>query len=474
MNYKELFTGWFFYSASATLISAAIVGSNSAWALDLPAVDCVITPSKSVDLSVATSGVIRHIHAERSEHVKAGQLLVELNSRVEEANLNLAKLKANMKAEISAEEINLRYDRLQNERVRNLQEKKLVSGQNIDESKRSEQVSYWRLQQAKDTYAVRQLELERAAAQLDNTRVFAPFDGVVTQVYKSEGEYVEDSPVMQLVQLNPLHVEAVLGMEYFGQIHNNMLGDVYPETNLNTPYSAHIEVVDPVGDTASGTFGVRLTMDNPGNHIVSGVKCILKLSDALYTEPNNSEQAPSDTASASEAPLTDSAKLPASATSSEESSKESMTQSIELSGGVIPSYKFGPFASDKEQKKAAQIIESYGFDPQRVDADFDFIKGYLVLSADSYRQPSSQLLAQFGRLGVKDMMVMPQKTYQGRISFGAYNGPQSANMRQAALTRMGIKSEVVARTEKESATWLAVESINEAKREAILQKLGSL
>ena len=467
MKYKELCARFFFYSAFGGITSIC-VGASSAIAVELPAVDCVITPSKSVDLSVATSGVIRYLHAQRSDQVKAGDLLVELSSRVEEANLNLAKLKARMKAEISAEEINLRYDRLQKERVHNLQEKKLVSNQNIDESKRSEQVSYWRLQQAKDTYAVRQLELERATAQLDNTRVFAPFDGVVTQVYKSEGEYVEDAPVLQLVQLNPLHVEAVLGMEYYGQIHKNMLGDVYPETNKNSPYSARVELVDPVGDTASGTFGVRLIMDNPGSHIASGVKCVLKLSDSSYADDSDTAAQPALNANDAASPPMSTEQI------SSDDVSASMTQSIELSGATIPSYKFGPFSNSKTQKAASSIIESYGFSPQLIAAQVDFIKGYLVLSGSSYRQSSQQLLLNFRRLGVKDMMIMPKKTYQGRISFGAYNGPESAEMRKASLAKKGIDANVVARKEQEQASWLEVKDINEAKRDAILLRLDSL
>ena len=72
------------------------------------------------------------------------------------------------------------------------------------------------------------------------------------------------------------------------------------------------------------------------------------------------------------------------------------------------------------------------------------------------------------------MMIMPKKTYQGRISFGAYNGPESAEMRKASLAKKGIDANVVARKEQEQASWLEVKDINEAKRDAILLRLDSL
>jgi hypothetical protein len=34
-----------------------------------------------------------------------------------------------------------------------------------------------------------------------------------------------------------------------------------------------VEVVDPTLDAASGTFGVRLRLPNPGYRIPAGVKC---------------------------------------------------------------------------------------------------------------------------------------------------------------------------------------------------------
>ena len=39
-------------------------------------------------------------------------------------------------------------------------------------------------------------------------------------------------------------------------------------------------VVDKVVDAASGTFGIRLEVPNPGNRIPSGLKCRVRLGDS--------------------------------------------------------------------------------------------------------------------------------------------------------------------------------------------------
>ena len=38
-------------------------------------------------------------------------------------------------------------------------------------------------------------------------------------------------------------------------------------------YSAKVTVVDKLVDAASGTFGVRLELPNPGNQLPAGLKC---------------------------------------------------------------------------------------------------------------------------------------------------------------------------------------------------------
>jgi len=48
---------------------------------------------------------------------------------------------------------------------------------------------------------------------------------------------------------------------------------VIPEQPIGGSYTAQVQVVDLTVDAASGTFGVRLTLPNPGNRIPAGVKC---------------------------------------------------------------------------------------------------------------------------------------------------------------------------------------------------------
>ena len=103
-----------------------------------------------------------------------------------------------------------------------------------------------------------------------------PIDGVVMDRYKSPGEYVEDQPILKLAQVNPLNVEVIIPLPWLGTIQNGMTARVYPEKPVAGSYSAKVVIVDPVVDSASGTFGVRFELPNPRQRIPAGLTCDVK------------------------------------------------------------------------------------------------------------------------------------------------------------------------------------------------------
>ena len=59
----------------------------------------------------------------------------------------------------------------------------------------------------------------------------------------------------------------------FGSIEPGMPAEIEPEAPAEGLHAATVDVVDPLIDAASGTFGVRLTLPNPDHAVPSGLKC---------------------------------------------------------------------------------------------------------------------------------------------------------------------------------------------------------
>ncbi len=258
--------------------------SFSAAADEPQELDCVITPSALVEVSTALPGVLREVVVDRSDRVAKGQLLAQLDSGVELAELELAKARAKMDAIVRLRETSLRYDRRSSQRLASLHGNKLVSAEDKDRAEREAYLSDWRLQDAKDLLRQRELELVRAQQVLLRRQVYSPIDGIVVQRMRHAGEYVEEQPILRIAQLDPLYVEAIVPMSEFGHIRRGMPARVFPEISPDQALTAEVVVVDGMGDAASGTFGVRLALANPDHGIPAGVKCRLRLSDDRVVE----------------------------------------------------------------------------------------------------------------------------------------------------------------------------------------------
>ncbi len=264
-------------SKKIRLILALMLPSISAVAEEQQTFDCVMVPSAIVGVSTAVPGVLESVNADRSDRVEQGQLLAALESDVEVVERNLAQVRAETEAAVRLREVSLMFDQRSLRRVKSLHRDKVVSIEVKDKAERETRLAGWRLQDAKDLLRQRSLELQRAEEVLTRRQVRSPIDGIIVQRLHHPGEYVEDDPILRIAQLDPLYIEAIIPMTEFGSIKPGMRASVVSEIDPDRMLSAEVEVVDGMGDAASGTFGIRLALPNPDYGIPTGVKCQLRL-----------------------------------------------------------------------------------------------------------------------------------------------------------------------------------------------------
>jgi RND family efflux transporter MFP subunit len=244
-----------------------------------PAADCVINPYQVTDLSSPVAGVIKSVLVGKSEKVEAGQLVARLESSVEQATVNLARIRAKIESEIDESKVQVAFDGKRKNRFDSLYQRKTISEDLKDDVDREEQLALVRLQQAKELKSIRELELARAQAQLNQKTIRSPIDGFVLQQFKRAGEYVEEQAIVRVAQLDPLSVEAILPIEMFGKIEVGQTASVHLNAFAGKQYDARVKIVDPMGNAASGTFGVTLELPNKSHEIPAGLKCSVVFTD---------------------------------------------------------------------------------------------------------------------------------------------------------------------------------------------------
>ena len=270
-EYKRIFAG-----AIAALLAALAtdVGANN-----ISTFDCVIQPTEVVELSSPVPGIIESIDLDRSDPVEQGQVVAKLKSDVEQAQVELSKQRAGFEGEIESKRASLSFARRSQERTQKLFNKKAVPFHVLDEAKTGAVLAATELRNAEQNKRMAELELERAEATLALRVVRSPISGVVVERLKSPGEFVEDKPILSIAQLDPLRVEVIVPVAKHGTITTGMRAEVTPELARKRKYIAQVIIVDKVVDAASGTFGVRLELPNPGNFIPGGLRCSLTFLD---------------------------------------------------------------------------------------------------------------------------------------------------------------------------------------------------
>jgi multidrug efflux pump subunit AcrA (membrane-fusion protein) len=113
----------------------------------------------------------------------------------------------------------------------------------------------------------------------------SPISGVVIERYKSAGEYVEDQPVIRVAKIDTLHVEILAPIEMLGRIAVGMRARVALQPAQLGSRFATVTRVDQVADAASGTFGVRLELANPGQVLPAGLRCLASFEDLPEATP---------------------------------------------------------------------------------------------------------------------------------------------------------------------------------------------
>jgi RND family efflux transporter MFP subunit len=241
-----------------------------------PEYDCLIEARQALDIRSPVEGVIETVYVQRGASVKKGQTLALLYSGPERAMLDLARSRAGNEGEIKSAEARVELTRKKYERAEELVKKNFVSANARDEAEAEYRLALEQLRVAQENRRLNELEMKRAEEVLAQREIRSPVAGVVVEVMLKPGELTSSNqkdPIVKLMQIDPLNVELILPLQHYGKIKVGQRAWVLPEAPVGGKYVARVEVVDPVLDAASGTFGVRLTLPNPERRIPAGLKC---------------------------------------------------------------------------------------------------------------------------------------------------------------------------------------------------------
>jgi RND family efflux transporter MFP subunit len=266
-----------------TLLTGALPARAQTAAIDsISAETCIIKPHVQIQLGSAVSGLLSAVLVDRGDVVHQGQIVAQLESSVEQATAALDQLRASNDSAIKAETLDRELSVREAARKKSLVEKGIENQNALDELATKVQEGDQRIQQAKTDQQVAALTAERSERSLALKQIRSPIDGVVIERKLSAGEYIyEQTSILTIAQLDPLNVELVLPLSRYGEINVHSTAIVHPNAPVGGAYPAKVDVIDPVIDAASATFGVRLLLPNPQRLIPAGIRCSVEWQPTL-------------------------------------------------------------------------------------------------------------------------------------------------------------------------------------------------
>lgn len=281
----------------ALLFVTRCLAVSAAAAVDVGATsfECLIEPWQVVEIRSPVEGLIEKVPVQRGDSIRKGQLLVELQSAAERSALDAARFRSQMEGRIASANSRVDYARRKLERMIELNAMSFMSVQARDEAEAEKRLAESDLKDALESRELARIDSRRAQDLLDLRTLKSPLNGIVVDRLLNVGDIAEAGtgrkPILKVAQVDPLRVEVLLPVAALGKVQIGMTGRVTPD-GFTERHAATVRVVDRVFDAASGTFGVRLELPNPGGKLPAGLRCQvdfaeLEMRDAIAKKPQS-------------------------------------------------------------------------------------------------------------------------------------------------------------------------------------------
>lgn len=233
----------FFANMPVAVVTVSTVDATSGdWNPVIEAIGTV-RASRGVDLTVEATGIVTDINFRANQTVKRGDVLVQLDDSIQQADLSAAQAQANL-------------DKQSLDRAMELRDRQV--GSNVA------------LQAAEAAATASGAQVERLQAALRQKQLRAPFDGTIGIPRINEGQYLSPGVAVSTLQdLSKMYADFTVPEQLLGQL---MIGQ---KVRLSVEgsegeFDGEIAGIDPKVDPASRLVSIRAEVDNSDNRLTPG------------------------------------------------------------------------------------------------------------------------------------------------------------------------------------------------------------
>jgi membrane fusion protein, multidrug efflux system len=221
-----------------------IIAAREDWPATLSAIGTVAAV-QGVTVSADLPGVVDRIAFESGRTVAQGDVLVELDTRQEQAQL-------------AAADAQLELARLNFERMQGLVGQDAVSRAEYDSAAAGQKQAEARVREIRAT--------------IERKTIRAPFSGVLGIRQVNLGQYLTGGdPVVPLQSLNPIYVNFGVPQQDVGQIRIGRTVRITAGDVADVRFIGRVSAIDSVADQTTRNLQVQATLDNAGGRLRPGM-----------------------------------------------------------------------------------------------------------------------------------------------------------------------------------------------------------
>lgn len=217
----------------------------------------LVRPNQGAMLSSQTSGTVSEVLVQSGQDVKKGDILVVLDSSVEQSNLRASL------AQLSS--VKATY-----QRYLNLYKTKSVSQQELDN--------------AKAAYEALESNIAALKAGIARRQIVAPFDGKTGIVKVNVGQYVNPGfEIVRVEDTSSMKIDFALSQTQLENLYIGQKVTATADARSGETFAAKITAIEPAISSTTGLIDVQATFDvEDGRKLLSGMFTRLRV--ALATE----------------------------------------------------------------------------------------------------------------------------------------------------------------------------------------------
>ena len=236
----------------------------------------VAKPQEAATLRFLIPGTIAKRHVNEGQNVKRNDLLVSLDDRMALARLRIAETAANRSGDLEHAATQLKFGEKQLVRVEALFARNAVSELELEEQRSIVARARAVHKSQREALALAECQFALAEEQHRSMTLFAPFDGVVTQIHQNVGASIEPSvAIISIANLRTLQVEMHTPVTLFGKIRPGDRLSLAADKPVSSTIEATVLTVSPIINSASETFRAVLEIDNRDKQLPAGFSVVI-------------------------------------------------------------------------------------------------------------------------------------------------------------------------------------------------------